>query len=100
MRTWNHNLAAEFVAMMVLLLVTEAAVVEYDWTVDYMSASPDCVEKLVLSINKQFPSPTIHSVEGDTLVVRVTNAIPTEGVVLHWHGIHQVGIAASLSAPF
>ncbi|KAG0589586.1 hypothetical protein KC19_1G032000 [Ceratodon purpureus] len=89
MRTWNHILAAEFVSMMVLLLVIEAAVVEYDWTVDYTYASPDCVEKLVLSINKQFPSPTIHAVEGDTLVVHVTNAIPTEGVVIHWHGIHQ-----------
>lgn len=100
MRIWNHNLAAEFIAMMVFLLVTKAAVVEYDWIVDYMSASPNCVEKLVLSINKQFPSPTIHSVEGDTLVVRVTNAIPIEGVVLHCHGIHLVEIAASLSAPF
>lgn len=70
--------------------IAAAAVVEYDWTVDYMSASPDCVEKLVLSINNQFPSPTIHAAEGDTLVVRVTNALPTEGVVLHWHGIHQV----------
>lgn len=60
--------------------IAAAAVVEYDWTVDYMSASPDCFEKLVLSINNQFPSPTIHGVEGDTLVVRVTNALPTEAL--------------------
>ncbi|XP_024370174.2 L-ascorbate oxidase [Physcomitrium patens] len=74
---------------MMVMLIAEAAVVKYDWTVDYITASPDCVEKLVLSVNNQFPSPTIHAMEGDTLVVRVTNAIPTEGVVFHWHGIHQ-----------
>lgn len=95
MKTWIITLAAAFLATSTVLPAAEltaAAVVEYVWTVDYMSTSPDCAEKLVLSINNQFPSPTIHAVEDDTLVVRVTNAVPTEGVVLHWHGIHQVHV--------
>ena len=69
-----------FVAMSMVLgllpVIIEATVVEYDSTVDYMSASLDCVKNLCLSMNKQFSSLTIHAVEGDTLVVCVTNAIP------------------------
>jgi L-ascorbate oxidase len=74
-----------------VLRLAEAAVVEFDWTVDYMFAAPDCVEKQILAVNGQYPSPTIRAVEGDTVVVRVTNLIPTEGVVFHWHGMHQRG---------
>lgn len=77
--------------LMALALQAEAAVVKYDWTVDYMFAAADCVEKQILAVNGQYPSPTIRAVEGDTVVVRVTNNIPTEGVVFHWHGLHQVG---------
>lgn len=73
-------------------LQVESAVVKYDWTVDYLNAAPDCVEKLVLAINGQFPSPAIYAVEGDTVEVTLRNHIPTEGVVIHWHGILQVGI--------
>lgn len=82
-----------FVALQLLVFLVlqgHAAVVQYDWTVDYLSATPDCVSKLVFAINGQFPSPTIYAVEGDTVEVKLKNALPTEGVVLHWHGIYQV----------
>jgi hypothetical protein len=69
----------------------EAAVLEYDWVVGYLAAAPDCVEKMVITINGQFPSPTIYAVEGDTLVVKLKNNLPTEGVSIHWHGIRQRG---------
>jgi L-ascorbate oxidase len=80
------------VLLMAMLHTAEAAVVEYDWDVDYVWGAPDCVEKLILAVNGQYPSPTIRAVEGDTVVVKVTNHIPTEGVVFHWHGMHQVRI--------
>jgi L-ascorbate oxidase len=41
------------------------------------------MEKQILAVNDQYPSPTICAVEGDTVVVRVTNHTPTEGVVFH-----------------
>jgi hypothetical protein len=69
----------------------EAAVQYYDWTVAYTYASPDCVEKLVIAVNGEFPGPRIDATEGDTVVVNLTNLLPTEGVVIHWHGMHQVG---------
>lgn len=81
---------AMVVSVLLLSMQVDAAVVEYDWTVDYLSSAPDCVTKLVFGINGQYPSPTINAVEGDTVVVKLTNAIPSEGVVIHWHGIHQV----------
>jgi hypothetical protein len=78
-----------FVAMLMVLgllpVIIEATVVEYDWIVDYMSASSDCVKNLCLSINQQFSSPTIHAVEGDTLVICVTNAISKTLLFKHIH---------------
>ncbi len=68
----------------------EAAVRYYEWSVDYAFVSPDCVEKLAMAINGQVPGPRIDAVEGDTVVVKLTNNLPTEGVVIHWHGIRQV----------
>lgn len=93
-----QDLKGTLVRLRCLMLVTlmlavqaRAAVVRYDWNVDYMAAAPDCVQKLVLAVNGQFPSPTIRAVEGDTVEVHVTNHIPTEGISFHWHGIHQRG---------
>lgn len=62
----------------------------YDFDVEYMYRSPDCVQHVVMGINGQFPSPTIRANAGDTVVVRLTNKLHTEGVVIHWHGIRQV----------
>ncbi len=78
----------------------QAAVVKYDWTVDYLSAAPDCVERLIIAINGQFPSPTIQAVQGDTVVVNLKNNLPTEGVTIHWHGISQKGTPFSDGAAF
>lgn len=35
-----------------------------------------------------FPGPTIEARSGDTLVVKVTNALEQDPVTLHWHGLH------------
>ncbi|OMO70931.1 Cupredoxin [Corchorus capsularis] len=40
---------------------------------------------------KAFPGPTIRAKAGDTIVVELTNRLHTEGVVIHWHGIRQIG---------
>ena len=51
----------------------------------------------MIGINGQFPGPTIRAKAGDTIVVELKNALHTEGVVIHWHGIRQV-LSLSLSA--
>lgn len=63
----------------------------FKWDVEYMHWSPDCTEGVVMGINGQFPGPTIRARAGDTVVVELTNKLPTEGVVIHWHGIRQMG---------
>lgn len=62
----------------------------FKWEVSNMFWSPDCEEKVLIGINGQFPGPTIRAKAGDTIVVELKNALHTEGVVIHWHGIRQV----------
>jgi hypothetical protein len=76
--------------VLVLFVVVRGATVTYDWTVDYAYQSPDCVEKLIISINGQYPGPLVRATVGDTVVVNVVNQIPSEGITIHWHGILQV----------
>ncbi|KAJ8766794.1 hypothetical protein K2173_008348 [Erythroxylum novogranatense] len=63
----------------------------FKWEVEYMFWSPDCVENVVIGINGQFPGPTIRARAGDTIHVELTSKLNTEGVVIHWHGIRQLG---------
>ncbi|VVB16913.1 unnamed protein product [Arabis nemorensis] len=68
-----------------------AAVIEEKWEVEYTFWWPDCKEGIVMAINGQFPGPTIDAVAGDRVIIHVTNKLFTEGVVIHWHGIRQIG---------
>ncbi|KAL3621941.1 hypothetical protein CASFOL_034137 [Castilleja foliolosa] len=63
----------------------------FNWTVEYLLWSPDGHEGMVIGINGQFPGPTIRAHEGDIIHVNLKNGLGTEGVVIHWHGIRQIG---------
>ncbi|GLJ51150.1 hypothetical protein SUGI_1088730 [Cryptomeria japonica] len=63
----------------------------HKWKIDYLEWSPDCVKETAIAINGQYPGPAIKAQVGDTIVVEVENLLPTENVVIHWHGIHQIG---------
>eukprot|EP00250_Pteridium_aquilinum_P022341 c25355_g2_i1 orf=80-1891(-) len=65
-------------------------VLKHIWEVEYVLWSPDCVEKVVIGINGQFPGPSIRGHVGDTLEVHVHNLLPTESLSIHWHGIRQI----------
>ncbi|KAL9677666.1 hypothetical protein QQ045_005900 [Rhodiola kirilowii] len=77
--------------LLVTTLVQAAKVRHFKWEVEYMFWSPDCVEGVVMAINGQFPGPTIRAKAGDTIHVELHNKLHTEGVVIHWHGIRQLG---------
>ncbi|KAL8545014.1 hypothetical protein ACS0TY_005281 [Phlomoides rotata] len=62
-----------------------------NWEVGYLHWSPDGREGVVMAINGQFPGPTIRARAGDTINLNLTNHLHTEGVVIHWHGIRQIG---------
>ena len=80
-----------------LLALSQGATVRrYEWEVGYLFWKPDCLENVMIGINGQFPGPTIRAKAGDTIIVELKNALHTEGVVIHWHGIRQV-LSLSLS---
>jgi FtsP/CotA-like multicopper oxidase with cupredoxin domain len=74
-----------------LLLGAEAKVRHYDWEISYQHKSPDCFEKLAVTVNGEAPGPTIYATQGDTVVVTVHNKLETENTAIHWHGIRQIG---------
>ncbi|PIN25286.1 Multicopper oxidase [Handroanthus impetiginosus] len=47
-----------------------------------------CSNKSILTVNGQFPGPTLYVNEGDTIVVDVINRA-SENVTIHWHGVKQ-----------
>ncbi|XP_076901754.1 L-ascorbate oxidase-like [Bidens hawaiensis] len=71
--------------------VLGAKIRHFKWEVEYMYGAPDCLENVVMGINGQLPGPTIRARAGDTVHVNLTNKLHTEGVVIHWHGIRQLG---------
>ncbi|CBI21465.3 unnamed protein product, partial [Vitis vinifera] len=86
-----------FLALFILLFsvlifqAAEARIRRYKWEVKYEYKSPDCFQKMVITINGQSPGPTILAEEGDTVIVELTNGLLTENVAIHWHGIRQIG---------
>lgn len=69
----------------------EARVRLFKWEVKYEYKSPDCYQKLAITINGQSPGPTIVAQRGDTVVVELKNSLLTENTAIHWHGIRQIG---------
>ncbi|CAN6177779.1 unnamed protein product [Urochloa humidicola] len=61
------------------------------WDVEYILWAPDCKQHGMIGINGMFPGPTITANAGDIITVVVNNKLHTEGVVIHWHGIRQIG---------
>lgn len=58
-----------------------------------------------ISVNGRIPGPTLIVYEGQYVIVDVFNKLSSEGVTIHWHGIHQKktpwmdGVAALSQAP-
>ncbi|XP_062012105.1 L-ascorbate oxidase-like [Rosa rugosa] len=76
---------------LVAFSTVEARVRHYRWSVNYEYKSPDCFQKLVITINGGTPGPTILAQQGDTIVVELKNSLLTENIAIHWHGIRQIG---------
>ena len=83
--------AAAVLCFWLLVAVAEAKVHHYTWDISYQLKSPDCFEKLAVTVNGEAPGPTIRATLGDTIVVAVHNKLETENTAIHWHGIRQIG---------
>ncbi|XP_037414749.1 laccase-12-like [Triticum dicoccoides] len=85
-------MAAILVAAMVVVLsvtVAESATVEYQFDVATMNVTRLCGSKSIVTVNGQFPGPTVSAREGDLVVVRVVNKAQYN-MSIHWHGVRQL----------
>ncbi|KAL5725388.1 L-ascorbate oxidase [Ranunculus cassubicifolius] len=71
--------------------IAEAKIRHYKWEAKYEFKSPDCFNKLVITLNGRTPGPTILAQQGDTIIVDLKNNLLTENIAIHWHGIRQIG---------
>ncbi|GAV71269.1 Cu-oxidase domain-containing protein/Cu-oxidase_2 domain-containing protein/Cu-oxidase_3 domain-containing protein, partial [Cephalotus follicularis] len=56
--------------------------------VSYTPYTRLCSTKNILTINGQFPGPTLYANKGDTLIVDVYNKADYN-ITIHWHGVKQ-----------
>jgi FtsP/CotA-like multicopper oxidase with cupredoxin domain len=70
-------------------LFRQPTTITHHWTITSDICSPDGVKKKVYLVNGEFPGPAIECRSGDRLIIHVTNSLTTEGVSIHWHGLHM-----------
>ncbi|KAA8542807.1 hypothetical protein F0562_023959 [Nyssa sinensis] len=61
----------------------------FQFNVEWKNVSRLCHTKPVLTVNGEFPGPTIAVHEGDNVEVKVTNNV-ARNTTIHWHGIRQL----------
>ena len=69
----------------------DAATVEYDFNITWVSASPDGFTRPVIGINNVWPNPTIRATFHDTIVVNVHNQLGNQSTSIHFHGLFMNG---------
>ncbi|TQD80175.1 hypothetical protein C1H46_034298 [Malus baccata] len=60
----------------------------YTFVVEETSYKRLCSTKNILTVNGQFPGPTLYARAGDTVIVDVYNK-GNRNITLHWHGVKQ-----------
>lgn len=68
-----------------------AKTVNLDWSVDWISASPDGFTRPVIGLNGQWPCPPVEVDIGDTIITTVKNNLGNETTGIHFHGELQHG---------
>ena len=87
-RTWNLFALCAAVVVKVSL----AATVTYNWDITWVLANPDGrLVRPVIGINNQWPCPTLRANVGDTVIVNVVNQLGNETTSIHYHGLYQNG---------
>jgi iron transport multicopper oxidase len=73
-------------------LVTEGAVITYDFNITWIRANPDGLfERPIIGINGQWPLPVMHATVGDTVIVNIDNQLGNQSTTLHFHGLYMNG---------
>ncbi|GLJ13797.1 hypothetical protein SUGI_0220220 [Cryptomeria japonica] len=70
--------------------MASAALVQHNFTIGTQNVTRVCNTETIVTVNGQYPGPTITVDEGDNLIVEVQNDGPYN-VTIHWHGVKQFG---------
>ncbi|KAL5211033.1 hypothetical protein ABZP36_006656 [Zizania latifolia] len=81
--------AAAIVLFTFLLPVAVAEERFYEFVVQEAPVKRLCNTQEIITVNGQFPGPTIEVYDGDTLAIRAVNTV-RYNVTLHWHGLRQL----------
>ncbi|CAK9857150.1 unnamed protein product [Sphagnum jensenii] len=61
---------------------------KFDFEVKYTTVVRLCNATSIVTVNDQFPGPTIRVKEGDRVIVTVRNHVDYN-ITIHWHGVNQ-----------
>lgn len=79
-----------FMLLLASALSLASATVHYhDFVVQATPVKRLCNTLSTITVNGQYPGPTLDVTEGDTLVIKVVNKAKYN-VTIHWHGIRQM----------
>ncbi|XP_020578857.1 laccase-3-like isoform X2 [Phalaenopsis equestris] len=78
-----------FLWFSVLFLAPNAEVHQHDFVIKAVPVKRLCHTRSTITVNGQFPGPTLLVRNGDSLVIRVVNQAKYN-ITLHWHGIRQL----------
>lgn len=86
METWIRVL---ILAAFLFPAVVECRVRHYKFNVVMRNTTRLCSTKPIVTVNGQFPGPTVYAREGDNVLIKVVNHVKYN-VSIHWHGIRQL----------
>ncbi|XP_041025659.1 laccase-4-like [Juglans microcarpa x Juglans regia] len=87
MDSWVRVLVLVLVCLFPALI--ECRVRHYKFNVVMKSTTRLCSTKPIVTVNGQFPGPTLYAREDDTVLVKVVNNVKYN-VTIHWHGVRQL----------
>lgn len=85
----NIVLKSMLITMFLLPAAVQGETRHYKFNIQLKNVTRICHTKPIVTVNGEFPGPTIEAREGDTLLIKVTNHVKYN-VSIHWHGVRQL----------
>ncbi|KAK1354456.1 Laccase [Heracleum sosnowskyi] len=90
METWsNHILLSLAVTLILSVALVNAETHYHQFVVQAKTVQRLCKTRNIITVNGQFPGPTLNVRNGDTLVIKVQNNA-RYNITIHWHGVRQM----------
>ncbi|KAF7015240.1 hypothetical protein CFC21_029132 [Triticum aestivum] len=71
--------------LMLLIIQAQSITRHYDFNVQMANVTRLCASKSIVTVNGEYPGPTLVAREGDRVLVRVTNHVAHNRGTLWWH---------------